>query len=85
MLEMTDALDLGRAALIKSMVIAGPILAIGMIVGVVISVLQTVTQIQDQTVAIVAKIVAMIGAAMFFVPWIALRLIEYTRELLGSA
>ncbi|QOJ14737.1 MAG: flagellar biosynthetic protein FliQ [Planctomycetia bacterium] len=84
MLEMTEALDLGRMALLKSVIIAGPILGIGLVVGIGISVLQTVTQIQDQTVAIVAKIVAMIGAAILFVPWLAIRLIEYTRELLGG-
>lgn len=84
MLEMTEALDLGRMALLKSVIISGPILGIGLVVGIGISVLQTVTQIQDQTVAIVAKIVAMIGAAILFVPWLAIRLIEYTRELLGG-
>ncbi|MBK8914396.1 MAG: flagellar biosynthetic protein FliQ [Phycisphaerales bacterium] len=81
---MTEALDLGRMALLKSVIISGPILGIGLVVGIGISVLQTVTQIQDQTVAIVAKIVAMIGAAILFVPWLAIRLIEYTRELLGG-
>lgn len=85
MLELSEAMDLGRMALIKSLIIAGPILGVGLVVGVAISILQTITQIQDQTVAVVAKIVAMIGAAVFFVPWLAVRLIEYTRDLLGNA
>ena len=54
------------------------------IVGLVISLVQTVTQIQDQTLSIVPKIVAMVGAAIFFVPWLAQRVIEYSQHLFAG-
>ena len=59
-------------------------LGIGLIVGLVISLVQTVTQIQDQTLSIVPKIVAMVGAAIFFVPWLAQRVIEYSQQLFAG-
>lgn len=84
MFDVSSALDLGREALLISLIIAGPILATGVVVGVLISLIQTVTQLQDQTFSLVPKIVAMMAAAVFFVPWLASRLIEYTQMMLGG-
>jgi flagellar biosynthesis protein FliQ len=80
-MDYTTALSLGRQCLIESLVICGPILAIGLIVGLVISILQAVTQIQDQTLSIVPKIVAMAAAGVFFVPWLLQRLVAYSAQL----
>jgi flagellar biosynthetic protein FliQ len=84
MLELPAALDLGREALLTALIIAGPILGTGILVGLIISLLQTLTQIQDQTFSIVPKIVAMFGAAIFFVPWLANRLIEYAQSVFAN-
>ncbi len=84
MMDMTTALDIGREALLTTLVIAGPILGIGILVGLSIALLQTLTQIQDQTFSIVPKIVAMFGAAIFFVPWLANRLVEYAQEMFAG-
>ena len=84
MFDLSTALDLGREALLVSLIVAGPILLTGVVVGLFISVVQTITQIQDQTFALVPKIVAMFAAAVFFVPWLANRLIEYTRSMFGG-
>ncbi len=83
-METMMALDLGREALITALIISGPVLGIGLVVGLVISLVQTVTQIQDQTLSIVPKIVAMVGAAIFFVPWLAQRVIEYSQHLFAG-
>lgn len=84
MLDLAAALDLGREALITTLVIAGPILGVGILVGLIIALLQTLTQLQDQTFSIVPKIVAMFGAAVFFVPWLAARLIEYAQTMFAG-
>ncbi len=81
MLSMPVALDLSREALLTALLIAGPILACGVVVGLIISLIQSITQLQDQTFSIVPKIVAMVGAAIFFTPWVANRLIEYTQAM----
>lgn len=83
-MELSAALDVGREALLTALVIAGPVLAAGVVVGILISLVQTITQLQDQTFAIVPKIVAMFAAALFFVPWVAGRLIEYTQSMFGG-
>jgi len=84
MMELPVALDLGREALLTTLVIAGPILGTGILVGLIISLLQTLTQLQDQTFSIVPKIVAMFGAAIFFVPWLANRLVEYAQMMFAG-
>lgn len=84
MMDVPAALDIGREALLTALIIAGPILGIGILVGLSVALLQTLTQIQDQTFSIVPKIVAMFGAAIFFVPWLANRLIEYAQEMFGG-
>lgn len=75
-----DAVELVRAAVLNAMLIGAPLLVMGMLVGLVISLLQAVTQIQDQTLNAVPKIIAMILALVFCLPWIADRMVEYTRE-----
>jgi flagellar biosynthesis protein FliQ len=76
-----SAIELVRTALIITLKIAAPILLAGIAVGLVVSILQSVTSIQDQTLAFVPKIVVMVLAAVVLIPWIAQRLIEYAADL----
>jgi len=78
------ALDLGRDALLLVLITASPVMGIGMLVGLIISVFQSVTQLQEQTLTFVPKIVAMIGLALVLVPWLAERLLEYAEKMLGT-
>ncbi len=75
-----DAVELVRAAVLNAMIIGAPLLIMGMLVGLVISLLQALTQIQDQTLNAVPKIIAMILALVFCLPWIADRMVDYTRK-----
>jgi flagellar biosynthetic protein FliQ len=84
-MDLSAALDIGREALLTTLVIAGPVLGVGILVGLVIALLQTLTQLQDQTFSIVPKIVAMFGAAIFFVPWLANRLVEFAQSMFAGA
>lgn len=83
-MEVSSAIDLGRDALLVALIIAGPILAAGLVVGLGISIVQAVTQIHDQTFALIPKIVVMIAAAVVFVPWAANRLLEYSQTLFAG-
>ncbi len=80
-----EALDLGREALLMVLILSAPIMSVGLIVGLVISLFQSMTQLQEQTLSFVPKIIAMVGAALILVPWLAERLLEYTRQLLGTS
>jgi flagellar biosynthetic protein FliQ len=78
-MDTAEAVDLVRSAVLTAMVIGAPLLIIGMLVGLLISLLQALTQIQDQTLNAVPKILAMVLALVFCLPWIADRMVEYTR------
>lgn len=66
------------------LIVASPVMGIGMLVGLLISLFQSMTQLQEQTLTFVPKILAMVGIAMVLVPWLAGRLLEYAQELLGT-
>ena len=79
-----DAIDLGREAILPALLIGAPILLVGTAVGLVIGLLQALTQIQDQTVSFVPKILAMVVALGVCLPWIVYRMIEYSEQLIQS-
>lgn len=81
-MEPEVAIDLCREALMTSMLIGAPLLLVGMAVGLTISLIQAVTQIQDQTVSFVPKVVAMALALAFCLPWIMQQMIEYSEALI---
>ncbi|NLX13326.1 MAG: flagellar biosynthesis protein FliQ [Phycisphaerales bacterium] len=83
-MELNQAVDLGREALVLTMIIAAPIMGIGLIVGLTVSMFQSMTQLHEQTLSFVPKIVSMVAITLLLVPWIAERLLEYTRSMLGS-
>lgn len=64
-----------------SMLIAGPILAVTLVVGLLISVFQVITQIQEMTLTFVPKIIAVVGVLFVFGSWMLSSLIEFASEL----
>lgn len=84
-MDVSAALDLSNEALVITLIIAGPIMVVGMVVGLVISVVQAVTQLQEQTISFVPKIVAMVAAAVFLLPWLTTRTLEYAGQLWGGS
>jgi flagellar biosynthetic protein FliQ len=76
-MSVDQASDLLRETLIVAMLIAAPLLLVGLVVGLIISLIQAVTQIQEQTLVFVPKIAAMVLVAVFVMPWVATRLMEY--------
>ena len=83
-MELGVALDLGRSAFFMALATSAPILLIGLMVGLTISVFQSVTQLQEQTLTFVPKIIAMVLSASYFIPWIAERMLNYTSSMLGE-
>jgi len=78
------AIQLGREALYMVMLVSAPMLGLGLIVGVVVSVFQATTQIQEQTLAFVPKILATFVAILVFGPWILGMMVDYAREMFSS-
>lgn len=74
---MTTAMEL-------AMKIAAPVLIVGLVVGVVISIFQAITQIQEQTLSFVPKIIATAAVIVIAGPWLLNELVTYTEELWRS-
>lgn len=70
-----------RQAIELTLLISLPMLGIGMIVGIIVSMIQAATQIQEMTLTMVPKIVAIFLALLIAFPWIMDKMITYTREL----
>ncbi|HEY8495579.1 MAG TPA: flagellar biosynthesis protein FliQ [Limnochordales bacterium] len=83
---MSDAtvIDLGREAIVTVLLVAGPMLGLSLLVGLVISVFQATTQIQEQTLTFIPKILAVLGAAILFGPWMLRVMTEFAARLLGN-
>ena len=62
-------LELGKETTSAVLLIAAPMLLTGMIIGVLVVIFQTVTSIRDQTLTFIPKIVGVIVALIFFMPW----------------
>ena len=78
------ARQMGREALYMVMLVSAPMLGLGLIVGVVVSIFQATTQIQEQTLAFVPKILATFVAILIFGPWILGMMVDYAREMFSS-
>lgn len=76
--------DLARNAIMLALLVAGPMLIVALLVGLVVSVLQAVTQIQEQTLAFVPKLVAVSVVFLLALPWLLQLLVRYTTELFRS-
>ena len=77
-------LDLARGALLLALQLAAPLLITALAVGLIVSVLQAVTQIQEQTIAFVAKLFAVGAVFLFSLSWLLHVAVRYTAELFRS-
>jgi len=78
------AIQIGRDALAMVMLVSAPMLILGLVVGVAVSIFQATTQIQEQSLAFIPKIIAVFVAVLVFGPWMLSILISYTRDLFLS-
>jgi flagellar biosynthetic protein FliQ len=68
-----------------AVIIAAPLLLVGMAAGLLVGLMQALTQVQDQTVAFVPKILAMAGVLVACLPWLMNRMVEFTRHIIENA
>lgn len=76
------AVELIRRTLMLVLLLSAPMLLCGLVVGVCVSLIQAVTQIQEQSLSFIPKIVAMFVAGIVTLPWIGGHLLEFAHELL---
>jgi len=83
-MEPYDAVELGRQAIGIAMLIASPILVVGLVVGLVIGLLQALTQVQEQTISFVPKMVAIAVTFGLALPWLIQQMLQYSTDLIGG-
>ena len=81
-MDAHDAVSLTQQAMLTALIIGAPILLVGMAVGLLIGLAQALTQVQDQTVSFVPKIVAMVAVLILSLPWLVQKMVEYSEGLI---
>lgn len=76
--------DLARNAVLVTLLLAAPLLIVALGIGLFVSVLQAVTQIQEQTLSFVPKLVGVAVVFLVALPWMLQLSVKYTTELFRS-
>lgn len=63
---------------------SGPLLLVALVTGLAVSIFQATTQIQEQTLSFVPKIVAVLVAIVFFGPWMLSQVTSYAADIFGN-
>ncbi|MFP4490478.1 MAG: flagellar biosynthesis protein FliQ [Spirochaetaceae bacterium] len=72
-----------QSGVLQILILSGPVLIIGVSVGLIISIFQATTSIQEQTLTFVPKIIAILGTVGIFGPWMLAMMQQYTRNLIS--
>lgn len=83
-MNVDQAVELTREAVALTLVLGAPVMLMAVLVGLLISILQAVTQLQDQTLSFVPKIVAMALAGLYVLPWMLHQLVEFTTHVFNN-
>lgn len=83
---MTDTfvISVAREAIWTVLIVSAPMLIIGMVIGLVISIIQATTQIHEQTLAFVPKIVAVLVSIVIFGPWMLHTLLYFFQKIFAN-
>ncbi|APH05245.1 flagellar biosynthesis protein FliQ [Bacillus weihaiensis] len=77
-------ISLAEKAVYTTLIICGPLLLLALVIGLLVSIFQATTQIQEQTLAFIPKIVAVLLGLIFFGPWMLTTLVSYAQDIFGN-
>ena len=83
-MPIDPATDLIREAFMLSLMVSAPILIAALVIGLIISVAQAVTQVQEQTLSFVPKILGMGAVAIVVIPWITMKVMEFSARMFAG-
>jgi len=78
------AIDLGREAANMALVIGSPMLVAGLAVGLIVGMLQAITQVQEQAISFVPKLVVMVLVLSVALPWLVQEMVQYSRDIIEN-
>lgn len=74
--------DITNQAIKVALMVSAPMLIGALVMGIVVSLFQAVTQINEQTLSFIPKILVIVGALVFFAPWMSDTLTTFTKDLI---
>ncbi len=74
-------ISLAEKGIYTVLAVTGPLLLLALSVGLLVSIFQATTQIQEQTLAFIPKIVAVLAGLVFFGPWMLSMMVEFARDI----
>jgi len=74
-------LSLAERGIFTTLLVAGPLLILALAVGLLVSIFQATTQIQEQTLAFIPKIIAVLVGLVVFGPWMLTTIVEFTLDI----
>jgi flagellar biosynthetic protein FliQ len=77
-------LRLAQNSMYTILIVIAPVCGVALLVGLLISIFQATTQIQEQTLAFVPKIVAVLLTLLFFGGWMLQHVVDFTQNLWGN-
>lgn len=80
----TTVVELGRQALEVTLMISAPLFAAALITGLIVSIFQAATQINEQTLSFVPKLIVVLGTLIIAGPWMLTHMTEYIQRLYES-
>lgn len=80
-MELSIAIELARQALVLATQLGLPILLALLVISFLVGLFQTMTQVQEQTLSVVVKLIAGAVILVWLLPWMTGRIVEYTRAL----
>lgn len=83
-MRLDDFLHISEIGIQTSLMVSAPVLLLGLVAGLLVSIVQAATQISDSSLAFIPKIVAVMGALMFFGPWMIAQMAQYATYTLNQ-
>lgn len=80
-MEAAEVIDIGREAIYVLIVTSAPVMLTALIVGLLVSIFQALTQIQEQTLSFVPKVVAMLLVLGLCMPFMLQQLTDFTHKI----
>jgi flagellar biosynthesis protein FliQ len=77
----SDVIDVSREALLATLAISGPVMLIGLGIGLIIALFQALTHIQEMTLVFVPKIIVVFASLFIFMPYMLSTLLDFSASL----
>jgi flagellar biosynthetic protein FliQ len=83
-MNQDTVINLATQAMTLALKVAGPLLLVGLVIGLVVSIFQAVTSIQEQSLSFIPKIAGVAAVIVILGPWMLGQLVSYTADLFNS-